>query len=158
MKPVSDIKLIRQPTADTCTSACIAMITGQDINFVISQFHEQFCKDEINIYDYFSHWEFSPTFHYAGDRKLIWGNLYMLCVPALNARAFHSIVADLRDGENIKIFDPNQGKTNKLFYTKDDSLLDHLHCAEKLEAFSIDISFQPSNNTQKLTGEIPCKK
>lgn len=43
---------VKQPTNDTCVSACLAMALGLDINHVISEFHGMYFAGSIDIIDF----------------------------------------------------------------------------------------------------------
>lgn len=114
-----EIKLVQQPTADSCTSACLSMLTGIPVNEVISDFHHRW-KDPNDGYDPSSYlMEKGCPFIVSRDpfnNFLVWGRVYLLTVPSLNVEGgLHHIVVDVR-GEEEKVFDPNEGKEGRRYY------------------------------------------
>lgn len=112
-----DIKLVQQPTADTCTSACISMITGIDISDVINDFHEEWKSHKTNPSEFLSHQGISHIVNKdVFNHTLEWGCIYLLTVASLNIDGgLHHIILDLT-GEKEGVFDPNNGKPDKKYY------------------------------------------
>ena len=139
------IKLVQQPTADTCTSACLSMITGINVNDVINDFHKKWKDQESNPSEFLSHEYVKHVVNKnVFDHHLEWGFVYLLTVPSLNIDGgLHHIIADL-SGDLEVIFDPNQGKESKRYYvgwSKKD-----LECNEiNLKSWLVDIIFKPKN-------------
>lgn len=140
---MTEIKFVQQPTGDSCTSACLSMLTGIPIDEVIEKFHSDWKAKKSNP----AVWLNQNGFNYEVNHNPFchtaeWGSVYLLTVPSLNiVGGLHHIVMDLRSDTEV-ILDPNYGKVGKKYYTgwsvKSESLL-----AVKLSAFLIDLTFIP---------------
>lgn len=111
------IKLVQQPTADTCTSACLSMITSIDINEIINDFHEEWKNYKTNPSKFLSHQCIGHVVNKdVFNHTLEWDSIYLLTVASLNIDGgLHHIVLDLT-GEIEMVFDPNNGKQGKKYY------------------------------------------
>lgn len=99
------IELVRQPTPSSCSHACVAMVTGLDVNDVRAALPEpagpdhyvQFlCRQQIHVG--------SPA------EKLHYGSVYLLTMASKNLLGkMHLVVLDLRDEQAPKLFDPVDG-------------------------------------------------
>lgn len=93
------------------------MLTGVDVDKVISDFHEKYTNREMTPSDYLlgagvHHLVNNNPFDSAIDD----GSVYLLTVASLNSDGgMHSIIVDLR-GKNEKVFDPNKGVDGKRYY------------------------------------------
>lgn len=112
------MNLINQPTANSCTSACIAMVTGLPIGQVMQEFHAKFRAGGINTYEYLdlkgvAYLKHPDLYSIGGD---VDGWAYILAVPSLNSFSeMHNIVVYTDQG-HLHILDPQQGNEGKLFY------------------------------------------
>lgn len=52
---------VKQPTDDTCVSACLAMVLGVDVHQVIEDFHQQYVARELDVIDYLESKGLVPT-------------------------------------------------------------------------------------------------
>lgn len=110
------MKLVNQIDDKTCTSACIAMITGEPIEEVISKFHKDYFTGRQRVSDYLRRKGLFARDMTSTERYMAFNAIYILCVPSLNQQAsFHSIVADTRD--TVEIHDPQKGREGKKYYT-----------------------------------------
>jgi len=134
------MKLIIQPTNDSCTSACLAMILREcghdiDVDTVIGEFHEAFRNDLVTPASYLRGKKVKVRELNSLQRMDRFGSIYLLCVPSLNVEAeFHSIVVDARDV--IEIFDPRNDGVHR-YYTYDNNSDDPL--AVKLSGHIVDV-------------------
>lgn len=112
------INLVQQPTADSCTSACLSMLTGIAINDIISSFHNDWKLLKSNPSEFLSHQGVKHSVNKdVFSHKVNWGNVYLLTVPSLNIEGgLHHIVLDLT-GDFESVLDPNNGKEGKKYYT-----------------------------------------
>lgn len=110
------ITQVVQPTWNSCTSTCLAMITGRDVWEVIEDFHEDYMagiqteKEWLRKQGYIV----EEDVYIEPD-----SGIYMLQVPSINLKTlWHSIVLDSRFTYNEwhKVFDPNNGKEGKCYY------------------------------------------
>lgn len=113
------MKFVMQPTSDTCTSACLAMLTGIEVQTVINEFHAGWksTENKINPSTYLA--EKSVPHSACNDpfnNLLEWGSVYLLTVPSLNIDGgLHHIVVDLRNDAEI-VLDPNKGREGRRYY------------------------------------------
>ncbi len=100
-----DIGLVRQPTSNSCSHACVAMVTGLEIDEVLQampapagpEHYVQFlCRQQIHV---------GPP-----AEKLHFGAVYLLTMASKNLLGkMHLVVLDLRDEQAPKLFDPVDG-------------------------------------------------
>jgi ABC-type bacteriocin/lantibiotic exporter with double-glycine peptidase domain len=111
-----------QQTLDTnCTSACIAMITGLDIDRITTEFHDKYIGMELEPTDYLRKLGFSFRKCLTVERKLKPDYIYLVALPSLNIKgAMHNIVIQTSsDGKRWYIIDPNEGREYKEVYPQD---------------------------------------
>jgi hypothetical protein len=112
------IKHVKQPTNTSCVSACIAMLTSCDVKIIIEEFHELYSRAEIRPDEFLARHGIVAEPVSILDNQLQFDKIYLVSVPSLNVQAVtHQIIIDLRDDENVMLFDPNQGKKSKKYYT-----------------------------------------
>lgn len=108
-----------QPTANTCVSTCLGMISGLPVEIIIEEFHEAFHNFEI---DEKSYMEKKGVILERTDNRthLEFGKVYLLVVPSLNSVGqFHMVVCDTRNREQgMEIFDPAR-KTSQRYVAHD---------------------------------------
>ena len=114
----------QQPTGSTCMSACIAMVLGEPVSDIVSDFHKSYMAEKLDADEYLRargiELEVLLT-----NAKIEAGYIYICSVPSLNLQArTHAILLDMRE-EYWSLYDPNQGKEGKLYYVPDvpDSIL-----------------------------------
>ncbi len=113
------MKFVMQPTPDTCTSACLAMLTGVSVETVIEEFHDVWknAENKINPSTYLSkrlvsHNVLNDPF----NNLLEWDKVYLLTVPSLNIDGgLHHIIIDLRNDLEV-VLDPNRGREGRRYY------------------------------------------
>lgn len=112
------MRLVNQPTATSCTSACLAMITGIDVHQVIAEFHDDWHSQKSDPAQYLKSKGVEFIINTNPFSTLMeWDKVYLLSVASLNIEGgLHHIVADMRGDREI-ILDPNNGKDGKRFYT-----------------------------------------
>ena len=117
---IEDQKIVHQKQIDdkTCTSACIAMLTGRSIEEIIKDFHEDFLDDKIYASSYLQAQGFKVRTYPSEVKNLVYGFVYLLAVPSLNIPGgLHSIIADIREKDKDPvIYDPQEGREGKKFY------------------------------------------
>lgn len=130
------IKHQRQPTDNTCVSACIAMILGCDVDAVIKEFHSEFFAGNISILSYLEECGIEAKVGTVGFVTRM-GKTQIVSVPSLNEEAkFHSVVSDTRGGKGYQIYDPQMGNEGKRFYT---AYGKNGNGGVALQSFSVDI-------------------
>jgi hypothetical protein len=121
MKPnAKDRTLVHQPqpTADTCVHACIAMLTGIEVNKVRKKYSPDFQPifwDDVQAILKHNKVE---SIRYANN-WLPWNRVMLLSVPSLNITGrLHAIIVVTND-DNMDIYDPNWGKEGLKSYGED---------------------------------------
>ena len=109
----------QQPTDDTCTSTCLAMLLNINVKTIIEEFHEdykylkQFPDDFLRKCGVIA----EPLLPYYETK---WEEVYIVAVPSLNTTGqLHNIILDYRN-ERIRVYDPNKGIACKRYYVEDD--------------------------------------
>lgn len=112
------MQLVQQPTKDSCTSACLAMLTGLPVSEVFDKFHDKFKAGETDAYEFLdSHgYGYQANLHPYGIGGDSDGWAYLLSVPSLNEfAAMHNVVVYTSQAQ-LHILDPQRGVEGKLFY------------------------------------------
>ena len=112
------IKHVKQPTLNTCVSACLAMILNKPVEKVIEEFHSRYYNNwEITISEYLTKNGVQHHCSEGGGRETLhMGGLFLCTVPSLNIPgALHQIVIDMTDHKFI-VHDPIKGWEGKKFY------------------------------------------
>lgn len=137
------INLVRQPTGDTCTSACLAMITGIGVEDVINEFHQKWKDQESNPSEFLKVHGFEHEIHTDPFNNCVdWGYVYLVTVPSLNIEGgLHHIILDT-SGDSEMVYDPNNGKKDKRYYVNW-TRKDVKHNEVKLHAWIVDIKINP---------------
>lgn len=127
----------KQPTGNTCMSACLAMILDRPVQNVIDEFHDSFESFEMTIGDAL-HLNGVPFIAGRGANQNITiyhDYVYVLVAPSLTSPGIlHQILLDTRDGKLV-VYDPLKG-TGKPYYTLDES--DESEQAIKLVSWLVD--------------------
>lgn len=116
------IKHVKQPTLNTCVSACLAMILNKPVEKVIEEFHSRYYNNwEITISEYLTKNGVPHHCSEGGGRETLhMGGLFLCTVPSLNIPgALHQIVIDMTDHKFI-VHDPIKGWEGKKFYVGPD--------------------------------------
>ncbi|UIU26973.1 hypothetical protein SA80RD_86 [Escherichia phage vB_EcoS_SA80RD] len=116
------IKHVKQPTLNTCVSACLAMILNKPVEKVIEEFHSRYYNNwEITISEYLTKNGVQHHCSEGGGRETLhMGGLFLCTVPSLNIPgALHQIVIDMTDHKFI-VHDPIKGWEGKKFYVGPD--------------------------------------
>lgn len=139
------IELVNQPTGDSCTSACLSMLTGIDVNQVVEQFHKDWQTNQSDPSEFLSkHGIRSYAHNKVFDHRLDWGTIYLATVPSLNIEGgLHHILIDL-SGDKIRVLDPNNGKEGKRYYVE--WYCDNLESMQvKLTSWIVDLHIDPKD-------------
>lgn len=139
---------VRQPTPNTCLSACLAMILNKPVGVVIADFHskyyDDFGGDRLLPEDYLRQ---HNCMHLGPQGKtnqsLKDKGVYLLAVPSLNIKGgLHSILYEIKQLEDgfwsHTIYDPNMGYGGREYYVN--NIYDNpCYPAFKLGGFVIEI-------------------
>lgn len=110
----------QQPTADSCASACIAMLLDAPVEKVIEKFHDKYINHEMNVHHYLLNHGLAVECLTCEHWQAQWGNLYLLTVASLHKKGvLHYIILDVRLEGVVDIYDPNMGKEGKKYYVDD---------------------------------------
>lgn len=113
----------QQPTEDSCVSACIAMLTGMDVNEVVQKFHSLYLNSYMTPYEYLTDRQVCLERLYS-DSNINESNIYMVAVPNLDQIArMHSVLVDRRDGKFV-VYDPKKGCEGKRYYIGPDDTVE----------------------------------
>lgn len=120
MKILDLMRHVQQPTPDTCMSACLAMITGVQVEDIVSNYHQRF-KDGLPLHSALADFGMDCSVNsdiYAGMNG---EGVYLLIVPSLNIKAVHHqiiYVIEKSDTDDYyhQIFDPNKNKDSRQWY------------------------------------------
>lgn len=116
------VNFVKQPTLNTCVSACLAMILNKPVEKVIEEFHSRYYNNwEITISEYLTKNGVPHHCSEGGGRETLHrGGLFLCTVPSLNIPgALHQIVIDMTDHKFI-VHDPIKGWEGKKFYVGPD--------------------------------------
>lgn len=111
---------IKQPTLDTCTSACLAMITGFPVELIVEEYHAAHRNRDINAAQFLD--KYNIPYRHGTPWTIIDGpGLYLITVPSLNQmRLFHNILyAVWQEQDGLwyhQTFDPMMGVPDRLYY------------------------------------------
>lgn len=112
------IKHVKQPTLNTCVSACLAMILDKPVEEVVAEFHDKYYDSwKTTTYDYLVYNGKRPVpYSGGGVERISTGNVYLATVASLNVPgALHQVVLDLSDSKFI-VHDPMRGWPGKKYY------------------------------------------
>jgi hypothetical protein len=120
------VALVQQTQPDNCASACLAMVTGNNIDLVTSQFHALYRGQKIEMHDYLISMDVPFTRCMAGDRTMPVDAVVIVSVPSLNiVGGLHYVVIEtLPDGSGW-LLDPNRGREGGKYYVMHESLVDN---------------------------------
>lgn len=104
-------------TSGTCMSACIAMLTGQTLEQVVEEFHNDFISGMVVPSEYLSSKGMQVSLLDAEFRGWFGNEIYLILAPSLNLEAeMHALILDRRDPEKHILHDPNRGREGKKYY------------------------------------------
>ena len=138
------IQFVQQPTHNTCTSACLSMITGIPVADVISDFHNDWVDGQKTNPSKFL---LKHGFEHSQE-KFVWnnniygGHVYLLTVPSLNiVGGMHHIIFDANQEIGKRVFDPIKGRPDKTYYV--DWIGDEVDKNEvKLSSWVVDLEIE----------------
>lgn len=110
------MELQRQITPNSCMSACLAMLLGEDVQSVTDLYHPLIWEHGLWMSEVLLRAGIDFEKLDLEDNTIYFGNVYLACVPSLNTQGcFHQIVIDAREEDNVLILDPSP--EDKLQYT-----------------------------------------
>lgn len=116
---MKEIKHQMQPTPDTCTSACLAMILDVPVENVVEFFHKDWMARKTDPAHFLVRNFVKFQIHREPyDNVLKYGEVYLISVPSVNITGRnHHLLVDMRQGEGKEIiYDPNEGRMDKSYY------------------------------------------
>lgn len=109
------IQHVQQVDKKSCVHACIAMVTGNPIEDILSAFPRPGTMSNVGIYLAKNGIWMIPR---SSVTPMNYGFVYIIDTPSRNHLGLvHSIVLDLRDSDTPLCFDPQKGREGKEFYT-----------------------------------------
>ena len=112
------ISLQQQSLDDSCMSASIAMVLGVPEKHIIADFHEGYIAGTLEPRALFEDLGVPFERCYADERILQPNSIYILFIPSLNVvGGSHAIVAHITREKHWILYDPNDGKPNRKYYT-----------------------------------------
>lgn len=115
------VRHVQQPTAHTCVHACLSMVTGIPVQDLIARFGDVGMTDEDKATVLCEEGILPVDVPNMGGamHPLPYAGTYMLSVPSLNIQGRgHSIVCTLDAEGDWALYDPNEGREGKQFYTR----------------------------------------
>lgn len=111
------MKLINQINDQSCVHACLAMVTGVDINEVWARYPFPLTpKQELTVLIEGRAW---PIAQNPFDNQFPFCGVYLVSVPSLNVHGvLHRVVVTASETE-VRCFDPQRGRAGRLFYSED---------------------------------------
>ena len=113
------ITLQTQTEPFNCMSACLAMLLNQPVETISEEFHERYMTTLDTPTMYLAEKGLTVRRHYADERLVDEpSRVYLLSVPSLNIEAgLHGVVAETNAEGMWWIYDPNEGREGRKFYT-----------------------------------------
>ena len=113
----NELKHQIQPTENTCTSTCLAMILGIPVWDIIEDFHDLYFSQKMNPMEYIH--RFHPDWRCNSLQSVhdtwVSGRYYILTVPSLNSRTDNHSIIQYFPGQ-LAILDPNRGRKDSDYY------------------------------------------
>lgn len=133
----------QQSREDSCVSACIAMVLNIVEEEIVDDFHETYQKGA-TVSGYLKNLKVPHERLYADDRSMPdVGSVYLVRVCSLNRPGQTHMLVMAALGEDMPlVFDPNQGKEGKKFYTSVASELENNPDAFEMINYSPVIRFK----------------
>lgn len=104
----------KQPYSTCCVQTCLAMLLDEPVEDVIAMLGTKEGLSTFETYQALNRFKF--VWNALVLPELIFDGLYLLTVPSLNLQGRnHCILVERSDV--ITVYDPNEGKEGKLFYT-----------------------------------------
>ena len=116
------MRLVIQPTMNTCMSACISMVTGISVSKVVSEFHNDYVSFGVGAQLVVIRYLFDNGFEpFAGDDfedyHVFNGKyVYIVGVPSLQRKGdTHAIVLWFDANGEMEVYDPLKGTGSKWY-------------------------------------------
>lgn len=116
-----EVRHVQQPTPHTCVHSCLSMVTGIPVNDLIARFGDVGMVDEDKATVLCEEGILPVDVPQMGGalHPLPYAGTYLLSVPSLNIPGRgHSIVCTLDDDGDWELYDPNEGREGKAFYSR----------------------------------------
>jgi hypothetical protein len=114
-----EVKFVRQPTVDSCVPACLSMVTGVPVGYIIDRFEPK-GTDNLRECTILTEMGILPIrcSPYAGSYYFPYQGVYMVTAPTLRSLtgSAHRLVVESTN-EKFKVFDPQKGNKGKKLYT-----------------------------------------
>ena len=109
----------QQPCALSCFSTCIAMILSRPAEKVREEIHAAYREGGISLGEVLDSYGVPFTeFKTAGRNNIDKPGIWFVAVPSLNiVGIMHQVLVEYLPNESWAVFDPNEGREDKKFYT-----------------------------------------
>lgn len=113
----------QQPCGLSCFSACMAMILHRPVDQVREEIHAAYREDGMSLGEFLDLFGVPFTeFQTAGRNNIDRDGIWVVAVPSLNlVGIMHQVLVEYLPDKIWAVFDPNEGKEGKKFYTASDS-------------------------------------
>jgi len=143
---IDEIEFQQQPTYNTCVSACLAMVLGEPVDLIISEYHDKYwgAGDDKVWPDEYLESKGVPIVLCNHKTKPDMAGVYFVTVPSLNIKGgTHQILWCIENAEQEgffyqRILDPASGREGKFYYTNIDELLASDELATKVSGYACD--------------------
>lgn len=123
------IKFVQQPTPVTCVHACLAMVTGEDVQSLIDRFgnHGLSFDEKATVLVENKLWPVNTTFQ---GHPFDTCGTYLVGTCSLNLPGqMHCVVVEA-DSDGYRVHDPNKGREGKDYYQDEDVMSGRLSRCE----------------------------
>ncbi len=112
------MRLINQKTNRDCGYACIAMVCNITLDKVMKVAKGNYPLAQEEEFELIAHFGYLPTV--STFDHIYSSNTYLVTVPSLNMVGNNHRVVVVSDEDGIRhLYDPQKGRANKKFYTKE---------------------------------------
>lgn len=107
-----------QPCPVSCVTTCMAMIIGMPVSDMRAM-HEEYVGGDLGIGEILRRLGIPFTDFRSSERYSLGDEgVFLVSVPSLNIQGgMHQVVVEMLSDADWRVYDPNQGKEGKLYYT-----------------------------------------
>lgn len=107
-----------QPCPVSCVATCFAMIVGAPVS-VFMGLHEEYRAGKLSFREALNRMGIPFRSFDSADRNSLGDEgVFLASVPSLNIQGgMHQVVIEMLDDAYWRVYDPNQGRDDRLYYT-----------------------------------------
>lgn len=107
-----------QPCPTSCVTTCMAMIAGCPVG-VLMGMHDEYHATDLSIRQVLDRLGIPFRSFDSADRVSLGDEgVFLVSVPSLNIQGgMHQVVIEMLDDGDWRVYDPNQGRGDRLYYT-----------------------------------------